>query len=63
MSDIASVVLFLIGLALLTVLCVVLSRRLGGHAMSDDHAASLQAQRQAQAQRDIYEQPGTPFSP
>ena len=62
-SDISSVVIFLAGLALVTVVCVVLSRRLGGHARSDDHAASLHAQRQAQAQRDVHKQPGTPFSP
>ena len=61
MSDLASVVLFLVGLALLTVVCVALSRRLGGHSRSDDHAASLHAQRQAQARRDVYKQPGTPF--
>ena len=61
MSDIASVVVFLVGLALVTVVCVVVSRRLGGHSRSDDHAASLHAQRQAQAQRDAYKQPGTPF--
>ncbi len=61
MSDIVSVVVFLVGLALLTVVCVVLSRRLGGRSTSDDHAASLHAQRQAQARRDVSKQPGTPF--
>ena len=60
MSDIASVVVFVALLALVTVVCVVLSRRLGGHARSDDPAASLHEQRQAQARRDVHEQPGTP---
>ncbi len=61
MSDIASVVVFVALLALVTVVCVVLSRRLGGHANSDDPAASLQAQRRAEARRDVHKQPGTPF--
>ena len=61
MSDIASVVVFVALLALVTVVCVVLSRRLGGRSRSDDPAGSLQAQRQAQARRDVHKQPGTPF--
>lgn len=63
MGDIASVVVFLVGLAVLTVMCVVLSRRLGGTSRSDDHAASLHAQQQAQARRELHERPVTPFSP
>ena len=61
MDDIASVLVFLAGLALVTVVCVIASRRIGGRSRSDDHAASLHAQRQAQAHRDMHKQPGTPF--